>query len=108
MNNLDNWLNHSENFNLFIGLITVLGLISIIAYTLLLNKIGKKDEYSTGIRLRITHVMFATWAVLFIIFIAWVPDSMVHMKQMVYLCMALTAFAGAVSAAYYYIRDFRS
>jgi uncharacterized membrane protein len=108
MNNLDRWLDVSSNFNIFIGVITCIGIVSIVIYTLFLNKIGKKDEYSLQIRLNVTNKMFISLIILFTLFVFLVPNNMLHYKQIIYMCFALTVLVGAVSAAYYYIRDFKN
>ncbi|WP_106765806.1 hypothetical protein [Paenibacillus faecalis] len=105
--NLDVWLGESSNFNLFVGIITSTGIISAIIYTYFLSKIGKIDEYSLQIRLNVTNKMFITLMLLFIIFVLFVPSDVVYMKQIIYMFFAITALVGAVSAAYYYYRDFK-
>lgn len=105
--NLDVWLGESSNFNLFVGIITSIGIISAIIYTYSLSKIGKIDEYSLQIRLNVTNKMFITLMLLFIIFVLFVPSDVVYMKQIIYMFFAITALVGAVSAAYYYYRDFK-
>ncbi|USB33044.1 hypothetical protein [Paenibacillus sp. YPG26] len=108
INNLDTWLGNGSNFNLFIGIVTFIGILSISIYTYFLNKIGKKDEYSMQIRLNVMNKMFITLAILFIAFIFVVPSGLVYYKQLIYLCVSITALVGAVSAAYYYVRDFKN
>lgn len=108
MINLDSWLDNGSNFNLFIGIVTSVGILSMIIYTYFLNKIGKKDEYSMQIRLNVTNKMFISLAILFIAFIFVVPNGLVYYKQLIYMCVSITALVGAISAAYYYVRDFKS
>lgn len=107
INQLDTWLDKGSNFNLFIGIVILIGAVSLVIYTYFLNKIGKKDEYSLQIRLNVTNKMFITLIILFIAFIFVVPKDIVYYKQLIYLCFSITALVGAISAAYYYIRDFK-
>ncbi|PQP85199.1 hypothetical protein C0Q44_12135 [Paenibacillus sp. PCH8] len=108
MNNLDRWLDVSSNFNIFIGVVTFIGIISAFVYTLFLNKIGKKDEYSLQIRLNVTNKMFISLIIVFALFVVLVPNDMLHYKQIIYMCFAVTVLVGAISAAYYYVRDFKN
>lgn len=107
INNLDTWLENAENFNLFVGIISSVGILSIIIYTIFLNKIGKKDEYSLQIRLNVTNKMFISLILLFTIFALIVPNEVVHFKQIIYMFFSITVLVGAISAAYYYVRDFK-
>ncbi|KKO52454.1 hypothetical protein [Paenibacillus sp. DMB20] len=108
INHLDVWLGNNSNFNLFVGIISSVGLISAIIYTYFLSKIGKKDEYSLQIRLNVTNKMFISLTILFILFALFVPSEVVYVKQIIYMCFSITVLVGAISAAYYYIRDFKS
>ncbi|REK77719.1 hypothetical protein [Paenibacillus paeoniae] len=104
---VDQWLAVSDNFNLFIGILCVIGFGSAIMYTIFLNKIGKKDEYSLQIRLNVTNKMFI--ALLVLLVAATFPDgSAVYFKQLIYSCGVLTMLVGALSSGYYYYRDFKS
>lgn len=108
VNDLDKWLNVTENFNLFVGIISFVGLLSIVVYTFFLTKIGKKDEYSLQIRLNVTNKMFITLMILFIAFTFVVPNGLVYSKQFIYACFSITALVGAISSGYYYFRDFKN
>lgn len=108
LNNLDPWLDIRSNFNLFVGIVTSVGLISVIIYTYFLNKIGKKDEYSLQIRLHVTNSMFISLLVLFTVFSVVVPDETVYYKQIIYMCFSIAVLVGAISAGYYYVRDFKN
>ncbi|MFF2888554.1 hypothetical protein [Paenibacillus sp. NPDC057967] len=105
---LDQWLKVMDNFNLIVGIMDLVGLLSIVAYTIFLTKIGKKNEYNLQIRLNVTNKMFVTLMVLFIAFIFLVPSGMVHYKQLVYLLFSITALVGAIASGYYFFRDFKS
>lgn len=108
INELDVWLSNGSNFNVFVGIITFVALISVVVYTYFLNKIGKKDEYSLQIRRSVTSKMFISLVILFIAYIFVVPGNLVYYNQLIYMCFSITALVGAVSAAYYYVRDFKS
>lgn len=90
------------------GVITFIGLLSMVVYTLFLNKIGKKDEYSLKIRLNVTNNMFIALVITFIVFFIVVPDGFIHYKQIIAALIAITALVGAISTIYYYRRDFKS
>ncbi len=105
---LDNWLEISRNFNLFVGMTTAVALLSAAAYTYFFNKIGKTDEYGVKIRLNVTNRMFSTLMGLLILFVLLVPQNTEHFRQMLLLCFSVTALVGAVSAGYFYVRDFKS
>lgn len=107
LNNLDKWLDVKENLNLFVGIISFVGLLSMVVYTLFLTKIGKKDEYSLQIRLNVTNKMFITLMILFIAFALIVPNGLVYYKQLIYAFFSITVLVGAISSAYYYFRDFK-
>lgn len=107
ISSLDLWLSHVNNFNLFVGIVIFIGISSMAAYTYFLNKIGKKDEYSLQIRLGVTNKMFISLVILFMMFIFVVPSGLVYYKQLIALCISITALVGAISAAYYYVRDFK-
>lgn len=105
--NWDTWLGVSSNFNLFIGILSAVAIISAAAYTIKLSLIGKKDEYSLQIRLQVTNNMFGTLMLLFIIFAFLMPNEIEHYKQIIFTSIPITALVGAISAGYYYIRDFK-
>lgn len=107
VNNLDMWLANISNFNLFVGVICSVGLISAVIYTYFINKIGKRDEYSLQIRLNVTNIMFISLVILFTAFVLVVPSEVVYYKQIIFTNFSITALAGAISAAYYYFRDFK-
>lgn len=108
LNNLDKWLNVMENFNWFVGVVSFVGLLSMVVYTLFLNKIGRKDEYSLQIRLNVTNNMFISIIIIFIVFFLVAPSGLVHYKQIIAACFTITVLVGAISSVYYYVRDFKN
>lgn len=105
---LDNWLEVSGNFNLFVGVVAAVALLSAAAYTYFFTKIGKTDEYGLKIRLSVTNGMFSTLMGMLILFVLLGPQHTAHFRQMLLLCFSVTALVGAVSAGYFYKRDFKS
>ncbi|MGG4398035.1 hypothetical protein ABEX25_27460 [Paenibacillus thiaminolyticus] len=107
LNDLDKWLDVPGNLNLFVGIVSSIGLLGVVLYSFFLTKIGKKDEYSLQIRLNVTNKMFITLTVLFTAFIFVVPNGLVYYKQLIIACFCITLLVGAISSAYYYFRDFK-
>lgn len=105
---LDSWLDVSGNFNLFVGAVTAVALLSAAAYTYFFSKIGKTDEYGVKIRLSVTNWMFSTLLGMLVLFVLLVPQHTEHFRQMLLVCFSVTALVGAVSAGYFYKRDFKS
>lgn len=104
---LDRWLDSSSNFNLFVGIIAAVAILSAVAYTYFFTKIGKTDEYGLKIRLNVTNRMFATLTVMLILFVFLVPEGTEHFRQILLGCFSVTSLVGAVSAGRVYIRDFK-
>jgi drug/metabolite transporter (DMT)-like permease len=103
---LDHWLEVSGNFNLFVGVVAAVALLSAAAYTYFFTKIGKTDEYGLKIRLSVTNWMFSTLMGMLVLFVLLVPQHTEHFRQLLLLCFSVTAMVGAVSAVYFYVRDF--
>ena len=108
LNDLDQWLNVTKNFNLFVGVAIFVGLLSVVVYTLFLNKIGKKDEYTLRIRLNVTNNMFITLVITVTAFILLTSNGFVHYSQLIIACFIIAILVGAISSVYYYYRDFKN
>lgn len=107
INMLDRWMDSSiYNFNIFVGVTMVLAVISIIGLVYFYSKMGKPDERTYIINLKILKTMFRSLIVLLGIYISWVDKDIIYFRQYLIFIITLTFFIGAITAAIQYKKDF--
>ncbi|MGG2016538.1 6-aminohexanoate hydrolase [Bacillus sp. S10(2024)] len=100
---LNKWMSEStDNFNIVVGFTCLLMLGSAIVLFIIYKKIGKPDERTNAIYLKITSCMFSTQILMNAIFISLVGKDM-YFRQFFILFEAFVFFVGAI----YSIRLYR-
>ncbi|WP_459500473.1 6-aminohexanoate hydrolase [Bacillus sp. C1] len=105
---LNNWmLESTDNFNIVVGLTTILFLGSVIVLFIIGKKFGQPDERTNGIYFKITSVMFTTQLIMNGIFISLVDKDIEHFRQFFILFEAVVFFVGAVYSFRLYRKEFK-
>ncbi|MBE7127627.1 6-aminohexanoate hydrolase [Bacillus mycoides] len=102
---LNNWmLESTDNFNIFVGFTSLLMLGSAIVLFIIYKKIGKPDERTNTIYLKITYSMFVTQILMNSLFISLVSKDM-YFRQFFILTQALVFFIGAIYSIKLYRKE---
>lgn len=102
---LNNWLGSSiNNFNTFVGITMGIVILSLIVMFYFGYKIGKPDERTYIIHLKIYRVMFVTILFSISALMNWSDGS--YFRQYLSLVLSLTCLSGAVASVYQYNKDF--
>ncbi|MDK2587260.1 hypothetical protein QOZ83_15545 [Romboutsia sedimentorum] len=102
---LNNWLGSSiSNFNTFVGITMGIVVLSLIVMFYFAHKIGKPDERTYIIHLKIYRVMFVTIFFLLAVLMNWSDGS--YFRQHITLVISLTLLSGAIASVYQYNKDF--
>ncbi|AIK35555.1 MULTISPECIES: hypothetical protein [Bacillus] len=102
---LNNWMSEStDNFNIFVGFTSLLMLGSAIVLFIIYKKIGKPDERTNTIYLKITYCMFVTQILMNSIFTSLVSKDM-YFRQFFILTQALVFFIGAIYSIKLYRKE---
>ncbi|HDR7613561.1 TPA: 6-aminohexanoate hydrolase [Bacillus mycoides] len=105
---LNKWmLESTDNFNIIVGLTTILFLSSVIALIIIYKKIGKPDERTNAIYLKITSRMFTTQVLMNAIFISLVGKDIETFRQIFILFEAFVFFFGAIYSFKLYRQEYK-
>lgn len=105
---LNNWmLESTDNFNIIVGLTVVLLVGSLSALAYIQNKIGKPDERTNAIYLKITSVMFSTQLIMFAIFIVLIDRHIEYFRQFLILFQGIVFLVGAIYSFKLYRKEFK-
>lgn len=105
---LDKWMSKDiGNFNLIVGILSILTLVSIITLIWVWKRFGKPDERTNGIFLKITGTMFVTAMVVSALFISLVDKNIQNFRQIYLLMQSFIFIVGAIESVYLYVKDFR-
>ncbi|MGG3529076.1 6-aminohexanoate hydrolase [Bacillus pseudomycoides] len=105
LDQLNNWmLESTDNFNIFVGFTCILMLGSAIVLYIIYKKIGKPDERTNTIYLKITYSMFITQILMNSLFISLVSKDM-YFRQFFILTQALVFFVGAIYSIKLYRKE---
>ncbi|HGE5783125.1 MULTISPECIES: hypothetical protein [Bacillus cereus group] len=105
LDQLNNWmLESTDNFNIFVGFTSLLMLGSAIVLFIIYKKIGKPDERTNTIYLKITYSMFVTQILMNSLFISLVSKDM-YFRQFFILTQALVFFVGAIYSIKLYRKE---
>ncbi|EOQ01308.1 hypothetical protein KOY_05358 [Bacillus cereus VDM021] len=105
LDQLNNWmLESTDNFNIFVGFTSLLMLGSAIVLFIIYKKIGKPDERTNTIHLKITYCMFVTQILMNSLFISLVSKDM-YFRQFFILTQALVFFVGAIYSIKLYRKE---
>ncbi|MGE7875190.1 6-aminohexanoate hydrolase [Bacillus paramycoides] len=103
---LNKWmLESTDNFNIVVGLTTILFLSSVIALIIIYKKIGKPDERTNAIYLKIISCMFSTQIIMNAIFISLVGKDIENSRQIFILFEAFVIFIGAIYSSKLYRQE---
>ncbi|CAI8816665.1 6-aminohexanoate hydrolase [Bacillus pseudomycoides] len=104
---LDNWMLESvQNFNIFVGFISLLWVGSVIVLFIIGKKFGQPDERTNGIYFKIISCMFITQMITNTIF-SLVDRDIVYFRQIFVLCQAVVFFVGAIYSFSLYRKEFK-
>ncbi|TCO68095.1 6-aminohexanoate hydrolase [Marinisporobacter balticus] len=104
---LDKWMDSSVyNFNIFVGITTILAIISIIAMFYFYKQIGKPDERTSIIYLKVSTTMFSTLVCAIAVYISWVDSNIIYFRQYLLFIFSISLLAGAIMSAIQYKKDF--
>ncbi|WP_042477640.1 hypothetical protein [Bacillus ndiopicus] len=104
---LNEWmLKSSQNFNIIVGLTVILyvGALSMLLY--INKKIGRPDERTSTIYLKIVSSMFTTQLVMNAVFISLVDRDIEYFRQFFILFQGIVFLVGAIYAFRLYKKDF--
>ncbi|UPL47406.1 MULTISPECIES: 6-aminohexanoate hydrolase [Bacillus] len=105
---LNKWMLESTgNFNIVVGLTTLLFLGSVIALIIIYKKIGKPDERTNPIYFKIISCMFTTQILMNCIFISLVGKDIENFRQIFILFEAFVFFVGAIYSFKLYRQEFK-
>jgi multisubunit Na+/H+ antiporter MnhB subunit len=105
---LNNWmLESSRNFNIIVGLTMILHAGSIFALIYFSKKIGKPDERTNAIYLKVTSCMFTTQMIMIALFISLVDNNIEYFRQLFILFEGIVFLVGAIYAFRLYRKDFK-
>ncbi|MED1287484.1 6-aminohexanoate hydrolase [Bacillus mycoides] len=105
---LNNWmLESTDNFNIVVGFISVLLVGSCIVLFIMMKKIGKPDERTNAIYLKITSRMFTTQVLMNAIFISLVGKDIETFRQIFILFEAFVFFIGAIYSFKLYRQEYK-
>ena len=105
---LNNWmLESTDNFNIIAGLTIVLYVGSLAVLVYIQNKIGKPDERTNAIYLKITSVMFTTQFIMNALFILFIDRNIEYFRQFLILFQGIVFLVGAIYAFKLYRKDFK-
>jgi len=96
---LDIWLNNSTNLNIFVGVTTLAMIASLHVMYLASQKIGKRDERTSQIYLKISNTTLIVLLVLLSVFISLVDADVVHFRQILIATITLALGCGALLMA---------
>ncbi|OWT47676.1 hypothetical protein DL97_2846 [Bacillus sp. YF23] len=105
---LNKWmLESTDNFNIVVGFTSVLLVGSCIALIIIYKKIGKPDERTNAIYLKITSRMFSIQILMNAIFISLVGKDIETFRQIFILFEAFVLFVGAIYSFKLYRQEFK-
>ncbi|KGR76304.1 hypothetical protein [Ureibacillus sinduriensis] len=105
---LNSWmLESSGNFNMIVGLTMVLWVGSLVVQFFFSNKIGKPDERTNAIYLKIISCMFTTQLIMNAIFITFVDRDIEYFRQFFLLFQGVVFLVGAIYTIRLYRKDFK-
>lgn len=108
INVLDKWMSESiTNFNIVVGGITILMLVSVGVLLWVWKQFGKPDERTNGLFFKITAAMFIMSMLTSSIFIAWVDKDIQNFRQIFLLLESLVFLVGAVYSVLLYLKEFK-
>ncbi|EJQ90731.1 6-aminohexanoate hydrolase (plasmid) [Bacillus mycoides] len=105
---LNKWmLESTDNFNIFVGFTSLLWVGSAIVLFIIYKKIGKPDERTNTIYLKITSCMFTTQILMNAIFISLVGKDIENFRQIFILFEAFVFFVGAIYSFKLYRQEYK-
>jgi hypothetical protein len=106
---LDRWmLESSVNFNVFVGMMMLIYMGSIVALFFIGKKVGKPNEKTNAIYLRVISSMFFTQLIMTGLFISLVDSNIHNFRQFLLLFQAIVLLIGAVSAFGFYQKGYNN
>lgn len=105
---LDSWVLESyRNANIFIGITMVILIGSIIVLYVMGKKIGKPDERTNLIYLKVVSCMFTTQIIMNGVFIIFVNNNIENSGQIFILFQGIVFLVGAIYSIKLYRIDFK-
>lgn len=95
----------TTNAGLYVAIFGAIIVVSLVAYFLLIRKIGKVDERTAMIRLKIDRIAFGSGLVAMAIYVTSISQETTNITQLSLVPLALTFVAGMVAAAVYAAKD---
>lgn len=109
INVLDKWMsNNINNFNTFVAIITIVAIVSLIAIVYFSMKIGKLDERTSLVYLKILRAMFITLLISLSTYISLVDSSIIYNRQYLICTIVLALFVGAIMSAIQFKKEFNN
>jgi predicted Na+-dependent transporter len=104
---IDAWMQASQsNYALYFVILALFLALGLVVSWLFYKKIGKSDERSDFIKLRIGYITLgAGWALTLIFVSSLVDASVTYASQLVLIPLVLTILVGAATSAIYYNRN---
>lgn len=106
LNRIDLWIeNDISHFNVFVGIILIIFILSTITIVFLNYKLGKKDERKNLIQLKVSKVVCISLIVFLCFYLLTAENDLTYEKQYLTLGISLSLFSGAIACIYYYVRE---
>lgn len=104
---LNDWmLESSQNFNIVVGLTTVITIGSVLLLFSIMKKFGEPDERTKTIKLKILSFMFSAQLIMNAIFILFVVSDIEYFRQIFLFLQGFVFLIGAIYAMTLYKKDF--
>lgn len=95
----------TTNAGLYIAILGGIIVVSLAAYFLLIRKIGKVDERTALIRLKIDRIAFGSGLVAMAVYVTSISPETTNITQLSLVPLAFTFVAGMSAAAWYATKD---
>ncbi|MEH6942136.1 6-aminohexanoate hydrolase [Bacillus sp. JJ722] len=106
---LNKWmLESTQNFNITVGIITIISLGSLIVLFIICKKFGRPDERTNGIYFKIISCMFLTQLIMNSSFISLVDSNIEYFRQFFLLFNSFVYLIGAIYAYGLYRKEFKN
>lgn len=108
INVLNDWMLESTgNFNVIIGIIMAIFIISFLTLAYVGMRVGKPDERTNGIYLKIASSMFIVQVIMNAIFISLIGIEIEYFRQFFIMFQAIVFLIGAFYSFGLYRKDFK-
>lgn len=103
---IDSWLAASDqNFNLFIGISTILAFLLLILHSVFTKKLGTQDERTSAINMKVSHIMYYSLLFSICALVVFGSNDLNYLRQYMVLCILFSFLTGASVTVWHYIKE---